>query len=287
MFTLTDTPVKFIGLLILFAFTTIWSLRDLAQPQSTRQRVSNSLHLMMAVVMLAMVARSVWTPLSNLVPLPAWVVIFALATGWYGYLLVDATLARRAGRPAALGHAISHLLMFAAMTWHLAAMQVKHSMMGGHDHGDQGHGDHAHTDHGHAEHGHGMEDTMTPMVDASQAGSAMWWFAVIGIPFVVYLLGGAVVALVAAFAPAESTTAPPVAVTVGAPARTSSGTARGASGEPVSAPPVGATCHEARPVGSAVYRLGQVSHFAMLFGMFWMSTGLLTPIAPFMAALAF
>ena len=35
------------------------------------------------------------------------------------------------------------------------------------------------------------------------------------------------------------------------------------------------------------HRLAALSDFAMNFGMFWMSTGLLTPILPFFAALAF
>jgi hypothetical protein len=47
------------------------------------------------------------------------------------------------------------------------------------------------------------------------------------------------------------------------------------------------SCHEVRPVGSVKFRLEQLSAFAMNFGMFWMSTGLLVPILPFFAALAF
>lgn len=55
-------------------------------------------------------------------------------------------------------------------------------------------------------------------------------------------------------------------------------------------PPAGAAmpgCHEPRPVGSRDQRLGALSDFAMHAGMFWMSTGLLTPLLPFMAALRF
>jgi hypothetical protein len=47
------------------------------------------------------------------------------------------------------------------------------------------------------------------------------------------------------------------------------------------------SCHEVRPVGSVKFRLEQLSAFAMNFGMFWMSTGLLVPILPFFAALSF
>jgi hypothetical protein len=47
------------------------------------------------------------------------------------------------------------------------------------------------------------------------------------------------------------------------------------------------SCHEVRPVGTAKYRLEVVSAFAMNFGMFWMSTGLLVAILPFFALFAF
>jgi len=42
-----------------------------------------------------------------------------------------------------------------------------------------------------------------------------------------------------------------------------------------------------RPVGTTPYRLEVLSAFAMNLGMFWMSTGLLVPILPFFAVLAF
>jgi hypothetical protein len=41
------------------------------------------------------------------------------------------------------------------------------------------------------------------------------------------------------------------------------------------------SCHEVRPVGSTKYRLEALSAFAMNFGMFWMSTGLMVPLMPF------
>jgi hypothetical protein len=47
------------------------------------------------------------------------------------------------------------------------------------------------------------------------------------------------------------------------------------------------SCHEVRPVGTTRYRLEVLSAFAMNFGMFWMSTGLLVPILPFFVVLAF
>ena len=50
MFAFADTPVKFVGLLILFAWCTLWSIYELTRPQDARQRISNALHLVMAVV---------------------------------------------------------------------------------------------------------------------------------------------------------------------------------------------------------------------------------------------
>ena len=47
------------------------------------------------------------------------------------------------------------------------------------------------------------------------------------------------------------------------------------------------SCHEERPVGSPRFRMAAASDFAMNFGMFWMSTGLMTPLLPFFALLAF
>jgi hypothetical protein len=40
-------------------------------------------------------------------------------------------------------------------------------------------------------------------------------------------------------------------------------------------------------MGTAKYRLEVISAFAMNFGMFWMSTGLLVAILPFFARFAF
>ena len=62
MFTLADTPVKFVGLLVLFLFTAIWSGVELGRRQTGRQRLSNLLHLAMSLVMLAMVAQAKLIP---------------------------------------------------------------------------------------------------------------------------------------------------------------------------------------------------------------------------------
>ena len=56
MFAFAETPVKFVGLVILFAGCTLWSIYELTRPQDARQRISNVLHLVMAIVMLLMVA---------------------------------------------------------------------------------------------------------------------------------------------------------------------------------------------------------------------------------------
>lgn len=267
VFTLSDTPVKFIGLLILFVICTVWSVRELTRPQTGRQRISNALHLAMAVVMLLMVARSVWTPIENIIPITLWTGLFAVGTGWFGYLAISSARSRSDG--ASRRYAISHTLMFAAMTWHLAAMAIMGSLMAGsHDHS---HGD---------THGHDHGAAMNPMAEAGEPGGSLWWAAVIGVPLMIYLLGGAIVALTGVFARSSDNSR--MQATVKEPVLVGAGAA--AEAQPV---PVAATCHEPRPVGSAAYRLGNLSHFAMLFGMFWMSTGILVPIAPFMAHLAF
>ena len=68
MFTLADTPVKFVALLALFAWCTVWCTYELTRRQDARQRISNAAHLAMAVVMLLMVARPTWAALTALVP---------------------------------------------------------------------------------------------------------------------------------------------------------------------------------------------------------------------------
>ena len=113
-----------------------------------------------------------------------------------------------------------HAAMFAAMTWHLAAMAVKAS----------------------ARAELGMGPAMHQwMEQAGRPGRVLWVFALVGLPFMTYLLVAGALALWRAL----------------------------------------------RPGAAAGRRLAALSDFAMNFGMFWMSTGLLTPILPFFAALAF
>lgn len=244
MFTLTEMPVKFIGLLILFLWCTAWCVYELTRRQDRTQRVSNALHLVMAVVMLLMVARTTWQPLVKAVPLPVIVVVFVLSTLWFLGLAVT----RRGVR----AHYAGHAAMFGAMTWHLVGMSIKMPHMG--------------------------PSMKMWMMEASKPGGSLWIVALVGIPFMAYLLVASVRDLTQAVRPAPATTHVPhqdkVLVGAGAPAELA----------PMAE---GAGCHEQRPIGSPTFRLAALAGFAMNFGMFWMSTGLLTPVLPWMKYLAF
>ena len=256
MFTLADTPVKFVALLVLFAWCTVWCTYELTRRQDARQRISNGAHLAMAVVMLLMVARPTWAALTALVPTSALVAAFAVGTAWFGWLAVDGF--RAADRRAGL-HFCGHAAMFAAMTWHLAAMAVKAQHTTGHpgmSHGGTGHGGM-----GHGASGHG-----------AQPGTTMWVFALIGVPLMTYLLAASVIAIRELTRPRVAE--PEHATTGAGPAvLTPAGPERG--------------CHEVRAAGSTAHRLAASCDFAMNFGMFWMSTGLLVPILPFFTVFAF
>ena len=233
MFTFDQTPVKFVGLLVLLTWCTIWCAREFARSRGARQRICDALHLLMAVVMLAMVPKPVWMALTGAIPVPVVVAAFAAATLWFVWLTAGARgrseradaarpdEAARACCAARTGRAhAGHTAMFAAMTWHLAAMAVKAS----------------------ARAELGMGPAMHQwMEQAGRPGRVLWVFALVGLPFMAYLLVAGVLALRRAL----------------------------------------------RPGAAAGRRLAALSDFAMNFGMFWMSTGLLTPILPFFAALAF
>ncbi|SDB96815.1 protein of unknown function [Raineyella antarctica] len=258
MFTYADTPVTFIGLFILFAFSLAWGLYELTRRQDRVQAVSNTLHLVMSVVMLLMVSRATWRPLASTVP--AWLLVgfFAAAVLWF----VALALTGRGSR----AHFAGHAAMFGAMTWHLAGMEVKMASMskampsgpmGGHAH------------------------ARLPMAAAAGPADPMWWVAVVGAPLMAYLLVAAVLDLVrvvrSAPAPAAAPHAAPLLVGAGAPLA-----------EVPGVPQVHATgCHEPRTVASTSFRLAALAAFAMNFGMFWMSTGLMVPVLPWMTHLAF
>lgn len=211
MFTLTDTPVKFVGLLVLFVFSTIWSLYQLSQRQSGPTLMSNLAHLAMSAVMLLMVSSTLWQPLAAIVGVPVLVGFFGACTLWFVILGVRGLRAgpRRARTHG--WHAFGHAGMFGAMTWHLAAML-------GHD---------------------------SPLA-----------FAIIGVPFMAYLLLAAIWSLKNAIRPS-----PDVLDHVG---HELAGHGHYAAGSP---------------------RIAALADFAMNFGMFWMSTGLLVPLVPFLSAL--
>lgn len=237
MFTLSAVPVKFIGLLVLFCFTTLWETVRLTRSTSGISRISTGLHLLMSVIMLLMVPRSIWRPFTQVVP--AWLCAVLMAVGalWFVGLAVR-------GHGTHRRHAAGCAAMFTAMTWHLVAMVVKMrsmpmsaghswapaSTMGGMDHSTMpsaspmpSASSMAGMDHSHmATSGHGL----------------MWWMAVTGLPLMAWLLYAAGRSLWQAF-----------------------------------------TRHEDRT--------GALADFAMNFGMFWMSTGLLVPVLPFFSHLAF
>ncbi len=181
MFTLA-TPVKLVGLLVLFVWCTVWCVYELTRPQSRTQLISNALHLVMAVVMLLMVAPPTWQGLTKLVPTPALVVVFALATAWFVAIAVGAARAPDASKAR---HLAGHATMFAAMTWHLAAMaamaMVRAGMSGdGHGSGMGGMGGAAGT------------GSMTAL---RQPGGLLWLLALIGLPLMTYLMVATVLAV--------------------------------------------------------------------------------------------
>lgn len=273
MFAFDEVPVKFIGLLVLFVWCTIWCIYELTRPQDRYQRVSNVLHLAMAVVMLLMVARPTWMGLLSVVPINALTTLFAVGTAWFVWLAVRARLAadQRSGL-----HYAGHALMFAAMTWHVAAMAVKraHRTPAGMD--------------------------MDWVRSAGQPGGELWLFALVGVPLMAYLLLASVLAIrdiARRPLPVNDACACGTGCRCGAecacsPAHPVDGPAveagrRGSTAVLAAPATVALSCHEERPVGSVRYRLAAASDFAMNFGMFWMSTGIMVPLLPFFALLAF
>lgn len=274
MFAFDEVPVKFIALLVLFAWCTVWCAYELTRPQDGRQRVSNVLHLVMAVVMLLMVARPTWMGLLSIVPINVLTGVFAASTAWFAWLaartFMDAN--RRAG-----AHFVGHALMFAAMTWHVAAMAVMraHRTPAGMD--------------------------MEWVGSARQPGGELWLFALVGVPLMAYLLFASVAAIRDVARPSAAVND---ACACGTGCRCGSECACSAGHATVAEPSLVAvgegraavlvapatmafSCHEERPVGSPRFRMAAASDFAMNFGMFWMSTGIMVPLLPFFALLAF
>lgn len=310
MFTLADTPVKFVSLLILFLFCTAWSIYELTRPQDRTQRVSNSLHLVMSLVMLVMVPTVTWRPFVHLVGGPVLIAVFVLSVAWF----VGLAVVRREAR----GHYLGHAAMFGAMAWHLTGMVIKMPLMSATmQHGSSGTagsgsmggmpGMGATPGAGGMSGMGGMSGNagMSPMAAASQPGGSVWFVALVGIPFMLYLLIAAIRDLVTAVrpAPAENdlTTGDRAghlgghdhSAAVGAGTAPSADSVPAATGaehtttRTVEQTQESVVCHEVRPAGSSTFRLAALAGFAMNFGMFWMSTGLMTPILPWMKLLSF
>lgn len=240
--------MKLVGLLVLFAFTTIWSGAEVLQSRTTRQIVSNVAHLMMAIVMVLMIFGNLWHSFIDVVPVQVVVGFFVAAVVWFHWLGVDA-LRGDAGQRTQAAHFYGHAAMMGAMAWHLIAMAIKM---------------------GHASH-------HSPMATTPTVGSALWIAALVGVPFMAYLLAASVLYLREVIRTAHrssSRTAHTVPQLVGM------GSSTQFEDETVG-------CHEPRRVGSAVHLMSALSGFAMCFGMFWMSTGLLIPILPVMHYLTF
>jgi hypothetical protein len=274
----------------LFAWCTLWSIYELTRPQDARQRISNALHLVMAVVMLLMVSPMTWKGLIAVVPTVALVGLFALSTAWFVWLAIDAF--RGSDRRGWL-HFVGHSAMFGAMTWHLSAMAVMQAAMSTGMGMDMGKGT-----------GMGGMDMGEWMAAQSQPGGTLWIFALVGIPLMTYLLISSLRSLWQAVQPRSAvveascacgpdcTCGPECSCFVnhtGATVREPELVASGGAATRLAVAPAMTThsCHEVRPVGTAKYRLEVISAFAMNFGMFWMSTGLLVAILPVFALFSF
>lgn len=169
MFTLTANPVTFVGLLILFGWSILWSLRDVVRATTLVQRISSLIHLVMAATMLAMVPRSWWHLDSS--GYTVVVVLYAVFTAWM--------LAMALWRPS--WAAWGHVGMFAAMVWHLSAMRTMHramSSMTGTAMGGMG---------------HDMKSGMGGSGHMTGSMSALHSYAMVGIPLMLVLLAIAVV----------------------------------------------------------------------------------------------
>lgn len=233
MFTFDATPVKFVGLLIFFLYTTGWGVYALTKPGDWKQRVSGALHLWMSIVMLLMVSTMVWRPFVKVIPVPVLIATQVISVVWFLYMAFSS-----ADKGKRL-HFLGHSAMFGAMAWHLSAMFVKmpHMVKG-------------------ADGKMGMD--MQWMKQASMPGGPLWVAALVGVPFMLYLLIAGVKYLVEVFQVAPATPHTEAAA-----------------------------CHAPAVVGTRDHRLGKLHDALMNLGMFWMSTGLMTALLPFMKYLAF
>lgn len=257
MFAFADAPIKVVALLIMFAWCTVWSVAEITRSPSGVHRVSSILHLVMSLVMLLMVVPATWVPLRDTVTLPGMIVIFALSTAWFVYRAAVSGPGHRA-------HGWGHAAMFGAMTWHVSGMLIRHSAMmaGG---GMEGHN---HT---------GM----------SMASAPALLVAIVGAPFMGYLLISGLFELVRALRPGATPKVAPSALV------------HAGLAEADVAPPVHPNDEHGHPAGEPhgdgcvpeqavprTRRLGALSAAAMNLGMFWMSTGLMLPLTPWLDVLS-
>lgn len=302
MFTFDATPLTFVGLLVMFAWCTVWCTWELTRARTTSQRISGALHLLMAAVMLLMVPGALWRPLTSVIGTPALTLVFALATAWFVGLAVEGW--REAGRRGA-AHPAAHAAMFAAMTWHLAAMAIMGAHMSAGAAARGGMSGHGQMSGPAGTAGQGGMSMAEWRAAESQPGGVMWLIALIGVPFMAYLLVAGIAALVRVAQPraaandacpcgADCRCGPSCACATAHPALPEGarllaviGAGAGAS-EPIGwAAPAVHLCRVESPVGSPGYRLAALSDAGMNLGMFWMSTGLMTALLPFFRHLAF
>lgn len=173
MFTLSAIPVKFVCLLVMFLVASAYEALALARSKGAAV-VSHGFHLLMGLVMLAMVPRSVWKPLTAVVPVWVFTLLMALGVAWFTWQAIAAGKGHRR-------HASECAVMFLAMVWHLAAMMTKmHAMKSKGSMGSMGK-DHA------------MSSGMDPM----------WWIALVGVPIMAWLVYAGVRDLVRAIRSSE------------------------------------------------------------------------------------
>lgn len=170
MFTLTSTPVTFIGLLILFIWSLVWSIRDAVVAPTVPTRISSCVHALMGVTMILMVPRSWWHPLVGTVGPTTPLVVMAVCTAWMVFMAAWRT------SWSAWGHAV----MFAAMVWHLAAMRAMSAMKAASSGSSMHNGMHGGMNGG--MHGNGGMGGMSAMQ------STMHNYAVVGVPLMICLL---------------------------------------------------------------------------------------------------
>jgi len=245
MFTLTTTPVTFIGLTVLFIWCILWSARDLlaaigidlpaswapAEPLAHRTpiAISQSFHLVMSIVMLVMVPRAWWTALPEALRGPTLIAVMAAGAIWMAAMAI--------WKISWL--AVGHTAMFAAMVWHLASMasHTAMSMTGASA---------ARPSSGHS----GMAGMGHPASPAATTGpSGLTLVTGVGLPLMACLLVLGISGLVRAI-----TGRPPH------------------PGQP-------ACCHTT-PTTAGSARLSGLFDAAMGLGMAWMSAGLMSPLIP-------